>query len=101
MKTIVNSILMSAVIGLAASCTDRGSTPGERDVAKIPTGKLDLALQAVSDSGKVYRLRNANFEIEAPATLNTPKVLRSEDDPLQPVLETFLAPGSYFSVLDS
>jgi hypothetical protein len=86
------------VIGLAASCTHRDSG-GIDDVGKPHTGKLDLALTAVSGSGKVYRLRNANFDVE-PLFSGSTKVLSSENDPTQAVLETFVAPGQYFTVLE-
>ena len=95
----IESILVSAVVALAAGCTHR-DTGREGPVAKGADGKLDLALETTSDSGKVYRLRNANFEIQNPFVGNAAKVLRSEDDPSAPVLETFLAPGTYFSILD-
>ena len=99
MRTVVNSILISAVIGLAASCTHRDSG-GSDGAGKPHTGKLDLQLQAVSASGKVYRLRNASFDIEPEFFQGSSKVLSSEDDPTQSVLETFLAPGQYFTVLE-
>jgi hypothetical protein len=98
MRTIFDSVLISVVVSIAASCSQRDESVGTP--TKPNTGKLDLALEATSDSGKVYRLRNANFEIESFSAGASTKVLQSEDAPSQPVLETFLSPGSYFSLLD-
>lgn len=167
MKKLVSFLAMGialqysfgSVVGCSSDAPDkpRGPSVGER-------GTLSMALQTVSDSGKVYRLRNATFfvstafffEDTSPGSLDGPVVppgpaaggsivsfpdggftagsfgaggfpqggkgsagfpsaggfagfpgsgggagfpnqlfLSSEEDPTEPVIETFLSPGSY------
>jgi hypothetical protein len=53
-----------------------------------------MNLTTTSDSGKVYRLRQASFPVNSFFSSNT-ITLSSETDPTKSVLETFLNPGSY------
>jgi len=97
MRIFISSLILSTAAMSAVGCTHK-DTGGDRPVAER-TGKLDLALQAVSESGKVYRLRNADFSVSGNIG-GSFTVLRSEDDPSRPVLEAFLTPSSYTAVLN-
>src|SRR5262245_11256362 len=99
MRAIIGSLILGTAAMAAVACTQKDSGGDDRQ-AVAKTGKLDLALEAVSDSGKVYRLRNADFSIFSDSGGGSFKVLRSEEDPSKAVLETFLAPGSYTTVLN-
>jgi hypothetical protein len=96
MRTIIRSVALGLAFGLSFSCAhqDSGEKKPSAEAVKN-TGRLDLALQAVSDSGKVYRLRQATFPIFAFSGSSTSTQLNSEDDVSLSVLEKFLAPGSY------
>src|SRR5262245_11693474 len=97
MRAIIHSLLLGTAAMVAASCTHKDSSTEERPTA-AKTGKVGLALEATSDTGKVYRLRNATFPVSS-FTNGSFTTLRSDDDPSKPVLEAFLAPGSYSTFL--
>jgi len=99
MRAFISSLILSTAAMSAVGCTHKDTDGGDRQAA-ARTGKVDLKLEAVSDSGKVYRLRNAEFSIFSDFGGGSSTVLRSEDDPSRPVLEAFLAPGSYTTVLN-
>jgi hypothetical protein len=65
------------VAQLAACSSDRGD-PHEQTKN---TGKVSLALEATAQSGRVYRLRDALFEIIEVRTGRTVEFLSSEDFP--------------------
>jgi len=76
-----------------------GSTGCAHDETKkeqaVERGTLQMALETISDSGKIYRLRQAVFPVESIDGRGTSATLRSEDDPSNPVIETFLTPGQF------
>ncbi|HEX4336808.1 MAG TPA: hypothetical protein VH062_12905 [Polyangiaceae bacterium] len=99
MRTIAKSALIGVLVSVAVSCSHDDSS-SVKSAPKPSTGKLDLALEATSDSGKVYRLRNAFFDVASLTGTAAQKTLNGETDPSQPVLETFLAPGTYSTILE-
>jgi hypothetical protein len=86
---ITTALALASVVG-AVGCSRHDSSPGEAAIGQ--RGTLKMALETVSESGKVYRLRQAVFPVNGG---NASLVLNSEDDPTRPVLETFLNVGSY------
>jgi hypothetical protein len=60
----------------------------------VVKGTLHMQLTAVSESGKVYRLRQAQFPVTSFFGASN-LTLNSESDPSKTVLEAFLNPGSY------
>jgi hypothetical protein len=99
MRAFISSLVLGAAALSAVGCTQKDPGGGDKQ-AIAQTGKLDLALEAVSDSGKVYRLRNADFPILSDFGSGSSLVLHSEDDPSKAVLEAFLAPGNYTAFLN-
>jgi hypothetical protein len=81
-----------ALVGVAGTVGCSRHESGANEAAIGQQGTLKMALETVSDSGKVYRLRQAVFPVNGG---NSSLTLRSEDDPTNPVLETFLGAGSY------
>src|SRR5262245_20372941 len=73
---------------LAGGCAEGPQKPATGE-DPIVSGTLRMQLQTTSDSGKVYRLRNAMFPVDAPIGVT----LNSETDPTKNVLEAFLNPG--------
>lgn len=90
-RLAAGAMVASAIVPAACSNDDAlGIGARQRE-----TGTLKMRLQTTSESGKVYRLRQAVLPI-TPFSVSGPGVtLRSEDDPASAVLETFLAPGTY------
>jgi hypothetical protein len=91
MRKLVLVVTMGIAIQggfLAGGCADAPPKPvtGEDPIV---SGTLRMQLQTTSDSGKVYRLRNAMLPVDAP----TGVTLNSETDPTKSVLEAFLNPG--------
>jgi hypothetical protein len=78
------------LVGAAAGCAHQD----EPKVADMERGTLHMALETVSESGKIYRLRQATFPVDT-VSGDRAIVLRSEDDPSRPVLEAFLSPGPF------
>jgi len=82
---------------LAACSSDRSDRKGEEQ----RTGTLALALKATAQSGSVYMLRNAFFEITNVRTGELVQFLTSEDGlPDAAELTTLLASGSYTVTLE-
>lgn len=77
---------------LAGGCADSAQSPVASD--PVVRGSLRMQLTAVSDSGKVYRLRQAVFPVTS-FFGSSSLTLNSETDPTKTVLEAFLNPGSY------
>ena len=88
-RHVVFVVMGVAISGgfLAGGCADGPQKPvtGEDPVV---TGKLKMNLETTSDSGKIYRLRNALFPIDGGSGIT----LNSENDPTKSVLEAFLSP---------
>ncbi|HVR20116.1 MAG TPA: hypothetical protein VMS65_10480, partial [Polyangiaceae bacterium] len=80
------------VAQLAACSSDRSDPRGESKT----TGKVTLALEATAQSGNVYRLRNALFEIIDIRTGRTIEFLSTEDFPASArEISTILLTGNY------
>lgn len=96
-----NPLAVRLATGLvaAASLLPAACSHGDRPSAGAPqpeSGTLRMQLETTSDSGKVYRLRQAVLAVRPVDSDGGAGVtLRSEDDPNRAVLETFLRPGSY------
>lgn len=84
------------LMGAAAGCAHQD----EPKTAALGQGTLHMALETVSESGKVYRLRQATFPVDS-ASGDRAVVLRSDDDLSRPVLEAFLSPGSFRITLET
>jgi hypothetical protein len=93
LRTTALGLALSAG-GLVASCSatrDHGAT-GEKE----ENGTFRALLQTSSASGKVYRLRQAFFDITGNTdTASVNKTLSSDTDPTSPVVEAFLPVGFY------
>src|ERR1044071_1534268 len=85
------AVLLSAILPSGCSQDD----PKSAVAPQTETGSLKMKLETTSDSGKVYRLRQAVLQVFPVSTGGNLITLRSEDDPTRAVLESFLAPGSY------
>lgn len=96
MRTYLSRVAVG--LALAYGATIPACSRDNPDKTVAHNGTLSMALETVSASGKVYRLRNAmlpignafDFDVTSPMM-----TLRSEDNPTNPVLETFLAAGDY------
>src|SRR5262245_58702150 len=90
-RLAAGAMVASAIVPVGCSNDDElGIGARQRE-----TGTLKMRLQTTSESGKVYRLRQAVLPI-TPFSVSGPGItLRSEDDPTSAVIETFLAPGTY------
>jgi len=96
MKKLFVRLAAGAMVACAIfpSACSRDESSGRVTAPKAETGTLKMKLQTTSESGKIYRLRQAVLPITSFFT-GTGVTLRSEDDPTRAVLENFLAPGSY------
>lgn len=90
-------LLCSGGLSFAIGCSDSDVVSAEgANVPSTDTGQLQLALTARSDSGALYRLRQASFQV-----LNQDPFggfgtfLSSENDPLATTLEATLQAGDY------
>ncbi len=82
-------------LGLAAAC----SSDKKRDAAALEepelTGNLRLALSARGESGTLYRLRDATFDVRRD-DFGFFTTLFTENDPLATTLEATLPTGNFF-----
>ena len=84
---------MALGIAQLAACSSDRSDPREESKT---TGKATLALEATAQSGNVYRLRNALFEIIDIRTGRTIEFLETEDFPASArEISTILLTGNY------
>jgi hypothetical protein len=97
------SILMMAVagVGLASSCSSDGKSKAEQPSdTQAEAGSLSLALTARGESGALYRLRDAFFQVNDPNfTFFTQ--LSTENDPTASTLETTMPVGDFTITLFS
>jgi hypothetical protein len=91
---VLGAIGISIQGGFVAGGCAEASPTGAVDQDPVVRGTLRMDLTAVSDSGKVYRLRQASFPVSSFFSSST-ITLSSETDPTKSVLEAFLNPGSY------
>ncbi|HEX7669999.1 MAG TPA: hypothetical protein VF395_10460 [Polyangiaceae bacterium] len=98
MKKLFSRVAIGCGIlaGAVAGCAHRD----EPKAAALEQGTLQMALETVSESGKVYRLRQAIFPVDS-ISGERAVVLRSDDDLSRPVLEAFLSPGSFRITLET
>jgi hypothetical protein len=90
-------VAASGVMSLSTGCSDNDVVRTEgANIPSTDTGRLQLALTARSDSGALYRLRQASFQV-----LNQDPFggfgtfLSTENDPLASTLEATLQTGDY------
>lgn len=96
----MNKLLRRGALGmalsvglLAASCNDEKDRVSE-DKPALGKVRMNLEQRAVG-SGRVYRLRQAVFDVDGFSVGPVQKQLRGDDNPSSPVVESFLPPGSY------
>ncbi len=80
-------VLLLGFLGVPAATSSCGTSSAHEDVG----GLLQMPLTAVSASGRLYRLRNATFDITGAQSTS----LSSETNPAAQDLVTNLPPGSY------
>jgi hypothetical protein len=88
-------LAFAAALGVAqlAACSSDRSDPREQTKT---TGKVSVALEATAQSGRVYRLRDAFFEVVEVRTGRTVEFLSSEDFPASArEISTILLTGNY------
>jgi hypothetical protein len=88
-------LAFAAALGVAqlAACSSDRSDPREQTKN---TGKVTVALEATAQSGRVYRLRDALFEVVEIRTGRTIEFLSSEDFPASArEISTILLTGNY------
>lgn len=90
-------LLCSGGLSMTTGCSDTDVVrAGQASLPSTDTGQLQLALTARSDSGALYRLRQASFHV-----LNRDPfggfatLLSTENDPLASTLEATLPAGDY------
>lgn len=90
-RLAAGAVIACAIFPSACSRDDRTFGPA---APKAEVGTMKMRLQTTSESGKVYRLRQAQFPVTSFCSSNT-TTLSSETDPTKSVLEAFLNPCTY------
>jgi hypothetical protein len=85
---------LSFLLGLGSAACSSNSNPAE----VATTGSVSLPLQTTSSSGKIYRLRNATFDVSGPADVSLTTPPAGADDS-QTALVQALTSGNYSVLL--
>src|SRR6478752_2952243 len=83
------------VLALAGSASVVGCSVDSADSAQESYGSVAMALSSTSSTGAIYRLHNAQFDLQGPQAT----VLASSDDPNETQLSATLPTGPYTSRL--
>lgn len=89
--------LTFSAISTLLSCSGKHPRSDASDSAQapLPAGQLRMALSAHGESGALYRLRNANFNVRRD-DFSFFQTFQTESDPLATTLEATLPVGNFF-----
>ena len=91
-QKIVAALICSALSPLGLSCSD-SQEPSEEGVGE--TGTISFPLVTQGQSGTVYQLRNATFEIRDRRTGRVRATLQSDDEPSNALMRAEVDAGDY------
>jgi hypothetical protein len=96
LSAISLGLLGVAIASLSPACASKKDHAAEEFAeAPVSTGSLRMALSARGESGTLYRLRNANFNVQQD-NFGFFTTLSTENDPLATTLEATLPVGNFF-----